>query len=416
MRRFISLIIFLLITSAVQAQTGLNDYLEIAARENPTLKAKFNLYLAALERVNQQGALPDPNLSFGYFISPVETRVGPQRFRLSVSQMFPWMGTLKAREKAAASLAKAKFEMFQEARNQLFLQVKSKWLALYELQKEIQIMEENLDILRSYEPVTKTKYEANLVSLADLVRVQISIDRAKTELELLRLKEKPLKHDFNTMLHRDGEMPIVISDTLKQEKVDFEFDAVMEDQPRLRAIKSNLSALEQEKVLADLGRKPNIGLGLDYGLIAKREGVNIPDNGKDILVPQVNISLPIFGKKNRSVQKEADLKMKAKGFELAALEDELKNSWIGIEYELEAASQSLALYSDEMKKTEVLLNVLISEYTNNNQDFEKLLETQQRLLQLQLANVRTGVLYQQAVFKQEYLTGSTLNEIQNEIK
>jgi len=398
------------------AQTTLNEYLEIAARDNPGLKAKFNLYLAALEKVDQQSVLPDPTLSFGYFISPVETRVGPQRFRLSVAQMFPWMGTLKAREKAAASFAKAKFEIFEEARNELFLQVKSKWLELYELQKEVQIMEENLSILKSYEPVTKTKYEANLVSLADLVRVQISIDRAKTELDLLRLKEKPLRHDFNTLLHRNGETSVSINDTLVFERTDLDFESVMGNQPKLKTIESMMAVLEQEKVLVELGRKPNIGFGLEYGFIGRREGVSLSDNGMDILVPQVNVSLPIFGKKNRSIKKEADLKMKAKGFELSAMKDQLRNDWTSIAYEIESARQTLALYSAEIKKTDVLLSVLISEYTNNNQDFEKLLETQQRQLQLQLAQVRTSVDYQKAVYKQEYLTGYTLNEIQNEIK
>lgn len=420
MKKAILIITFLLSLMACyhssSAQTTLNEYLEIAARDNPGLKAKFNLYLAALEKVDQQSVLPDPTLSFGYFISPVETRVGPQRFRLSVAQMFPWMGTLKAREKAAASFAKAKFEIFEEARNELFLQVKSKWLELYELQKEVQIMEENLSILKSYEPVTKTKYEANLVSLADLVRVQISIDRAKTELDLLRLKEKPLRHDFNTLLHRNGETSVSINDTLVFERTDLDFESVMGNQPKLKTIESMMAVLEQEKVLVELGRKPNIGFGLEYGFIGRREGVSLSDNGMDILVPQVNVSLPIFGKKNRSIKKEADLKMKAKGFELSAMKDQLRNDWTSIAYEIESARQTLALYSAEIKKTDVLLSVLISEYTNNNQDFEKLLETQQRQLQLQLAQVRTSVDYQKAVYKQEYLTGYTLNEIQNEIK
>lgn len=416
MKRLNWIFILILLGSGLKGQTTLNEYLEMAARDNPGLKAKFNLYLAALEKVDQHSVLPDPNLSFGYFISPVETRVGPQRFRLSVTQMFPWMGTLKAKEKAAASFARAKFEMFEEARNELFLQVKSKWLELYELQKEVQILEENLNILKSYEPVTKTKYEANLVSLADLVRVQISIDRAKTELDLLRLKQEPLRYDFNMLLHRDGETLVNISDSLIFENTDFDFELVMNNQPKLKSIESMMSALEQEKVLADLGRKPNIGLGLEYGFIDKREGVSISDNGKDILVPRVNVSLPIFGKKNRSIKKEADLKMKAKGYELSAMKDELRRDWTSVEYELESAQQTLALYTDEIKKTEVLLSVLISEYTNNNEDFEKLLETQQRQLQLQLAQVRTRVSYQRAVYKQEYLTGYTLNQIQNEIK
>lgn len=416
MRRLIKVILFLSIATSLSGQSALNDYLKIAAEQNPSLKAKYSLYLAALERVNQQGVLPDPTVSFGYFISPVETRVGPQRFRLSVAQMFPWMGTLKAKEKVMASLAKVRFEEFEAARNELFLQAKTKWLALYELREEIGIMESNLKILQSYEPVTKTKYEANLVSLADLVRVQISIDRAKTELDLLRLKGIPLLDDFNTMLNRDRQMTVALTDSLTFKYAGYEIDSVMTNQPRLNGIKSSLEALEQESILAELNRKPNIGVGLDYGFIGKREGVNISDNGKDILMPMVTMSLPIFGKKNRSIKKEVALRTESKQFELTALENELKNSWTNIEYEMESAKQAITLYAAEMMKTDVLLRVLISEYTNNHRDFETLLETQQRQLQLQLAHVRASVKHQAAIFKKDYLTGYTLNEIENETK
>ena len=76
------------------AQQVLDRYLVEAAKNNPGLKGKFNEYMAALEKVPQAGALPDPQIAFGYFIQPVETRVGPQQARFFVVQMFPWFGTL----------------------------------------------------------------------------------------------------------------------------------------------------------------------------------------------------------------------------------------------------------------------------------------------------------------------------------
>lgn len=416
MKRILTMILLLAVSYSLQSQTDLGSYLELAAKQNPSLKAKFSMYLAALERVNQNGTLPDPTVSFGYFISPVETRVGPQRFRLSVAQMFPWMGTLQVREQVASSMAKVKFEEFEEARNTLFLNVKMKWLSLYELEKEVEIMEANLGILKSYEPVTKTKYEANLVSLADLVRVQISIDRAKTELELLRLKTQPLLDDFNTLLNREATAAVDLPDTLSLESPDLNFEAMLADQPRLKGVKAGLEVLENEGKLAELKRKPNIGVGLDYGFIGRREGVNIRDNGKDILMPMVTMSLPIFGKRNRSLQKEIALRAEGLTSQLEAVENELKNDWTRMTYEINSAQKELELYLAELQKTDVLLRVLISEYTNNNQDFEALLETQQRQLQLQLARLKASARYYNAVFKKDYLTGSTLNQIQNETK
>ena len=104
--------------SVVQAQR-LDTYLQIAADNNPGLQSKYKEFEAALQKIPQVNALPDPSFSFGYFISPVETRVGPQRAKFSLSQLFPWFGTLEAKGDAAALMAAAKYQAFLEARNKL---------------------------------------------------------------------------------------------------------------------------------------------------------------------------------------------------------------------------------------------------------------------------------------------------------
>ena len=398
------------IAGHVKAQTHLDDYLLTAAENNPGLKAKFNLYLAALEAVDQQGALPDPTLSFGYFISPVETRVGPQRFRVSLSQMFPWMGTTRLRKQAATQRAQIRFEEFLEAKNQLFLQVRLKWLELYELEQELRINRENLGILSSYEPVTKAKYEANLVSLADLIRVQINLDEAKTGLELLELKKTPLLSDLNTLLNRPEDSPVSLTDslTLSLEKVSF--DSLLSHQPGLKAAKLAVDLAATDEKLAELKTKPNLGVGLDYAFVGRRTDATVTDNGKDILMPMFSVSLPVFGKKNRSLKKSAALRAEAMQYSMEAVEDQLRNDWQQVAYQLEKSLKEIALYRDEVQKTQILLRVLTTEYTNNSRDFEELLASQQRLLALRLSEVRATVEFQRAVFRQNYLTASSLKE------
>ncbi|MEQ9007445.1 MAG: TolC family protein, partial [Ekhidna sp.] len=76
------LIVFYLFSLGAAAQT-LEDYFQIAAENNPGLQAKHKAFEAALERIPQANSLQDPTFSFGYFISQVETRFGPQRARFS---------------------------------------------------------------------------------------------------------------------------------------------------------------------------------------------------------------------------------------------------------------------------------------------------------------------------------------------
>ena len=113
------IIALVFISNMLFAQDELNTYLKVAAENNPGLKAKFSEYMAAMEKVPQVGALPDLQLAFGYFIQPVETRLGPQQAKVSLTQAFPWFGTLNAKEDVATEKARAKFERFEEARRRL---------------------------------------------------------------------------------------------------------------------------------------------------------------------------------------------------------------------------------------------------------------------------------------------------------
>ena len=99
-------IVLMTLSGTISAQEVLNQYLQTAAENNPGLKAQFSEYMAALERVPQVGALPDPTVAFGYFIQPIETRLGPQQAKISASQMFPWFGTLSARENSVEVMNK----------------------------------------------------------------------------------------------------------------------------------------------------------------------------------------------------------------------------------------------------------------------------------------------------------------------
>jgi hypothetical protein len=89
--KIILLSVFLIssiIGMAQETKESLDTYLKIAAENNPGLKAKFSDYMAAMEKVPQVGTLPDPQFAFGYFINPVETRLGPQKATLGLKQAF----------------------------------------------------------------------------------------------------------------------------------------------------------------------------------------------------------------------------------------------------------------------------------------------------------------------------------------
>src|SRR5512136_369684 len=146
--RFIGIILFLFLSGTLHAQDSLNYYLEIAAKNNPAVQQKFTEYQAALQKIPQVGSLSDPELSLGVFLKPMELVSGNQVADLRLMQMFPWFGVLKYAKDEMSLMANAKFELFRDAKLQVFYDIQRTWYELYKIQKDISTSEKNIEILK----------------------------------------------------------------------------------------------------------------------------------------------------------------------------------------------------------------------------------------------------------------------------
>ncbi len=306
----------LLASSFSQAQDQLTPYLQTAAENNPRLQSLFNQYLAALEEVPQVGALPDPQLSFAVFIQPIETRVGAQRASFSASQMFPWFGTLTAQERVAAERAKAKLQQFEDAKLELFKQVKVTYTDLYYLQKATQITRKNLELLASFKELARINFEGARAGFSDVLRVEIEEEALQNRLQYLEEGEMPLLTQFNQLLNEDNLEPIALPDSLGQEELvaskDSIFRSILANNPRVKALRYEAQAYVDQATVAKKMGLPSFTLGGSYTSIAERTDVEMANNGQDaILFPQIGVRLPLYRKKYRAMEKQALLQQEA---------------------------------------------------------------------------------------------------------
>ena len=82
---------------------SLDDYVLYAMLNNPGLRAAFDRWKAALDRVAPSQTLPDPRFTYANYIREVETRVGAQEHKFGLAQTFPWFGKLDLQGDIAAS-------------------------------------------------------------------------------------------------------------------------------------------------------------------------------------------------------------------------------------------------------------------------------------------------------------------------
>lgn len=298
----------LLFPIGLQAQT-LEEYLKEASENNPTIKSSYATFEASLQRVSQVNALPDPTISFGYFISPIETRVGAQQAKLSLSQMFPWFGTLKAKEDVATLQAEGKYNEFLNDKNELYYKVKKAYYPLYEINKHIPLMKEYLAILETYKQLATTSVSNGKASMTDVIRVDIMIDDMKTDIRLLEDKLTPYTISFNRLLNRPDSSVIVVTDSLSSIAINNQYrrDSLLTSNPMLKAIDSKIEATNSMVEVAKKSGLPKFGVGLDYAFISERTDMDVPDNGKNAFMPMVSMSLPIFRGKYKASVEEAKL-------------------------------------------------------------------------------------------------------------
>ena len=384
----------------------LEDYQKIAAENNPGLQGRYKEFKAALEKVPQVSSLPDPTLSFGYFISPVETRVGPQQAKFSLSQMFPWFGTLEAQGNAAALMAQAKYQSFIDARNKLYYHVADAYYPLYELDEQLRLQRENLEILESFMTLAQSKYENNQSSMVDVLRVDIMIKDARTNIDILEDKRQPLLTRFNNQLNRDASETVSIVDTINVSPLPdgYRRDSLLINHPLLEELSLKEEAMKEQEKAAIRKGLPSFGLGLDYVLVGERTDMDLADNGQDALMPMVTVSLPIFRGKYKAAKEEARIMQEAYRDMRQEMANNLGSAYEMVWFEMEKQRQNLDLYREQIDETSQALNLLFTSYSNNGNDFEEVLRMQQQLLKYQMMQATSLSEYKIAEAKLNYIT------------
>lgn len=412
MKIIINTIIVMLVAISGGFAQSLDDYFKIAAENNPGLQAKYKTFEAAMQKVPQVNSLPDPTFSFGYFISPVETRVGPQRAKFSLTQMFPWFGTLKARGDAATLMAEAKYQAFLDARNRLYFQVAAAWYPLYELNKWKKLEKENIAILNSYKNIATGKFKNGNSPMVDVLRVDILLKEAETRLRILDDKEKPLLSAFNTLLNRNETSPVEVIDSLAATifSVEMKKDSLLKKNPVLAELDLKMHASEASEIAAQKKGLPNIGVGLDYVVVGQPSGMTSADNGKDVLMPMVSVSIPLFRKKYKAAEQEARLMQESFSLQKKNVLNTLVSEFDRASFTLQQQQQLLGLYEEQISTTRQSLNLLFTAYGNSGKEFEEVLRMQQQLLQYQKNKATALAEFQTAQAKINYLTAKTIHD------
>ncbi|WP_236612000.1 TolC family protein [Psychroflexus gondwanensis] len=383
---FISILMF----SWSSFSQSLEDLQHLAAENNLELKAQFKRFEAQLEDITQAKSWQDPNLSFGYFISPIETRVGPQIARFSLTQKLPWFGTYKAKGDIAAFRAEAEFEKFQDQKLKLFLNVAQKYYDLLALRYITELETKQLDILENLKVIVESNYKNNKARLVDILRVDLEMDKQLSTIQVLKDQGQVFVTQLNQLMDRQLNTPVQILNPkqILEQNESIEIDSMVRNHPRLEAIRKLKASNEAESVLAKKEAMPQFGLGLDYAIIQDRNVQNA-EAGQDAIMPMLSVSLPIFGKKNKSRKKAASLKGESIEFQLENEESRLETEIQVALYKQDELFSLLSLYDKQLLSLKDILQLSETALANASMGIEEVLRLQEERLLYEKQRAKT---------------------------
>lgn len=368
-------------TAAQEVQLLINE----ALTNNPKIK-KFELqYRIASEKVNEVNTLPNTEFGVGFFASEPETRTGAQRFKVSVKQMLPWFGKITAREKYVSSLAAAKYEDITIVKRKLMASVLQSYYNLATNTAKQVVLKNNIQLLKTYETLALTSVEVGKASVVAVLRLQMRTNEMQQLKRVLEQQYFSEQTHFNKLLNRDKDIGITILDAMDIPSVDFETNSEkIVFHPELLKYDKLYQSITQSEILNQKESNPMIGFGFDYVNVAKRPDMNFGDNGKDIVMPMLTVSIPIFNNRHASKTKQNNLQQEEllaqKQDRLNALEvllDTAINNRTSarISYETQAKNLKQAKYAEE---------ILVKNYETGTLDFKDLLEIQELQLKFEM--------------------------------
>ena len=376
-----------------------------AIKNNPEIQKVELQYSIASEKVIEVNSIPNTEFAVGYFISEPETRTGAQRARISVKQMLPWFGSITARENYASSLADAKYEDIVITKRKLITSVSQSYYNLYTNKAKQLVLTENIKLLETYETLALTSVEVGKASAVDVLRLQMRQNEMQQLKDVLQQQFLAEQTNLNNLLNRDDAMSVQLIDELVIPSEDVEINlGELALHPELLKYDKLYKSVEQSELLNQKESSPMIGFGLDYIPVSERTDMNLIDNGKDIVMPMVSVSIPIFNKKYKSISKQNELQQQEINYQKQERLNSLETLLDKAINERISARISYVTQTKNLKQAKDAEGILIKSYETGTIDFNDVLDIQELQLKFQMNQIESIKTYYVQTAIINYLT------------
>ncbi len=369
----------------------IEDAMTTAVDNNPGLAEMQARYEAMAEIPSQLGTLPDPILSLNAINLPTDTfnldQEAMTQMQIGISQVMPFPGKLSLKEEASEYEALAASNSVDEMRLSLISNTKSSWWQLHFLDRALDVVDSNQDLLRQFIQVAQTKYKVGDGLQQDVLLAQLELSKLidqKINLEAVR-RNQAIR--LNVLMDAPPDNAVVLPKKVLADMPDITDENILYEQaeiarPLLKQKQNDINAAQSRLELARKEYYPDFKLGVAYG---NRSGDNpLPRGGarSDFMSVMFSFNLPLYTKRKR------DRAVSQRNLELRKSRDSLRDKWGVVRAEISSATtdyfRARELYelfqSGIIPQARQTVSSMLAGYQVNEVDFLNLVGSQVTLL------------------------------------
>lgn len=324
-------------TSQPSEPASLREYILLALRENPEIKAAEQTVEARYARVPQATALPDPMLMTKTLPEPTRTAEGDNYFILGIQQKLLVPEKLDRAGRVAWQEARMAVEALQRTRLSVIADTKRAYFRLYIIDKTIEIDLANQDLLRGLVDAARAQVAAGRRSQDDVLRAQTELYNLESKLIELRQQRQTFAAALNRLLNRPPRTAVPKPADFDAREVDAELDRLIDiavdRNPDMQRLREQIDRDRQAVELARLAYWPDFTLGFEWMRIDPRGAFQPPRNPQTGIRPAVSqlsedgsdnwaitfgMNLPVWFQKIEGGIREARAKLLASQHQYAA--------------------------------------------------------------------------------------------------
>lgn len=396
--------------AALPEDAELADYLAFGLRNSADLRAAFEDWRAAAERIELASTLPDPKLSFAELLEEIQTRTGPQERRFGISQAFPWPGKLGQAARVAERRAEASWQRVRVVELEVVAAIEVAYHEYAFLGRELRITQGLLELLQGLEPVVQSRVAAGR-GQADILRLQVEIGRLEDDLASLRRRRPVLSARLADAMNLSREAGDTLPLPELEEPVTHVVDVAqsyrqaLANSPGLRELEERLEASREAEALASYRRKPSFSLGVDYIQTDDAVGGAVSGSGDDPLILGLSMTLPIWTGSYAAAERERRHARRATQERLDSMRSSLRAGVESEAFRIDDATRKLTLYrSSLIPRASEGLDLTLASYRAGESSILDLIDAERALLEFELAFWRACREYHQGAARLRALT------------